>query len=248
MVELPEPIATLAARLADLPAVEAIALGGSRARGDERHDSDWDLGVFYRGSLDVSPIRAFGMAGRVFEAREWGPVINGGAWLTIDGLAVDLIYQDLDEVERWWHDADEGRFEIHRLVGYAAGIPTYNAVGALAVSRTMHGSLPRPEFSDALRESAPPIWRNLAAGALRSAAAHARRVELTQVVTELGLAALNEAHARCAERGEWVLTEKGLLERAGLSAVHRVIDGPEKLVRRVQLVADQLALEVTWGR
>jgi predicted nucleotidyltransferase len=248
MIELPAPIEKLAARLAALPDVEAIALGGSRARGDERADSDWDLGVFYRGSLDVAPIRAFGLAGQVFEPHQWGPVINGGAWLEIDDHAVDLIYQDLDAVERWWRDADEGRFEIHRLVGYAAGIPTYNAVGALAVAQTVYGTLPRPEFSDDLRNRAPRIWRNLAAGALRCATAHARRHELTQVVTELGLAALSEAHARCAARGEWVLTEKGLLERAGLSAVHRVIDGPEKLLRRVQLVAEQLALDVTWGR
>ncbi len=247
MNELPPAISDLVARLAGLDGVEAIALGGSRARSEQRVDSDWDLGLFYRGSLDVSPIRALGL-GRVFEPHEWGPVINGGAWLTVEEIPVDLVYQDLDQVERWVDDAEHGRFEIHRLVGYAAGIPTYNAVGALAVAEPLAGSLARPAYSPALRESAPPIWRNLAAGALRSASGHARRLELTQVVTQLGLAALNEAHARCAARGEWVLTEKGLLERAGLSAIHRVIDGPEKLVRRVQLVAERLELDISWGR
>lgn len=30
---------------------EAVGLGGSRARGDHRADSDWDFAVYYRGIL-----------------------------------------------------------------------------------------------------------------------------------------------------------------------------------------------------
>lgn len=36
---------TTADRLAALPTVRAVALGGSRAQGTERPDSDWDLAV-----------------------------------------------------------------------------------------------------------------------------------------------------------------------------------------------------------
>lgn len=36
-------------RLAALPTVQAVALGGSRAQGTHRPDSDWDLAVYYRG-------------------------------------------------------------------------------------------------------------------------------------------------------------------------------------------------------
>lgn len=35
--------------LAALPAVKAVTLGGSRAQGTERPDSDWDLAVYYEG-------------------------------------------------------------------------------------------------------------------------------------------------------------------------------------------------------
>jgi hypothetical protein len=38
-----------------------------------------------------------------------------------------------------------------------------------------------------------------------------------------------------------------LLERAGLTAVHRNLDGPEKLWIRVQRVRDLLGLDATWG-
>ncbi len=247
MVDLDPIVERIAAQVAAIDGVSAVALGGSRARGTHQHDSDWDLGVFYRNALDTEAIRALGYTGQVFEPHDWGTVINGGAWLDVDGLRVDLIYQDLDQVEGWLVDCAAGTFEIHRLVGYAAGIPTYNAIGALAEAVALHGALPQPTFPDALREAAPPVWRNLAAGALAAAAMHARRRELAACVVELGLAALSEAHARCCERGEWVLNEKGLLERAGLSSINRVIDGPERLLMRVQLVREQLALDVGWG-
>lgn len=39
---------TTADRLAALPTVRAVTLGGSRAQGTERPDSDWDLAIYYR--------------------------------------------------------------------------------------------------------------------------------------------------------------------------------------------------------
>jgi len=41
----------VADRLAELPAVRAVTLGGSRAEGTHRPDSDWDFSVYYRGAL-----------------------------------------------------------------------------------------------------------------------------------------------------------------------------------------------------
>ncbi|HWT24968.1 MAG TPA: nucleotidyltransferase domain-containing protein, partial [Solirubrobacteraceae bacterium] len=41
----------------------------------------------------------------------------------------------------------------------------------------------------------------------------------------LAAAALCAAHARLTERGEWVLNEKGLVERAGLGRTHAILAG-----------------------
>ncbi|MFD6620165.1 nucleotidyltransferase domain-containing protein, partial [Streptomyces albidoflavus] len=38
----------LADRLADLPGVRAVSLGGSRAQGTHTDASDWDTAVYYR--------------------------------------------------------------------------------------------------------------------------------------------------------------------------------------------------------
>jgi predicted nucleotidyltransferase len=47
---LPEVVGALATELAGVPGVAAVVLGGSRAAGTHRPDSDWDLGIYYRGS------------------------------------------------------------------------------------------------------------------------------------------------------------------------------------------------------
>jgi len=52
-------------RLAEIPGVLAVALGGSRARGAERPDSDWDLALYYRGTMDPGDVRALGYEGTV---------------------------------------------------------------------------------------------------------------------------------------------------------------------------------------
>jgi hypothetical protein len=113
----------LAARLAEIPGVVAVTLGGSRATGTAVEGSDWDFGLYYRGGIDPAGI-ALGWPGRVFAPGQWGRIVNGGAWLTVDGTKADLIYRDLDEVLRWTAAAGDGRFEIHREAGYVAGIAT----------------------------------------------------------------------------------------------------------------------------
>ena len=81
------------------------------------------------------------------ELGEWGPIVNGGAWLTLGGLPVDVLYRDLDDVERWLREARAGRFEVLSQNGYLVGAPTYLPVGELALCRSRSaGELPRPGF------------------------------------------------------------------------------------------------------
>ena len=81
----------LVEQLAGIPGVTAVALGGSRATGTHAPDTDWDFGMCYRGSIDVSAIRSLGYEGMVVEPGKWGRLVNGGAWLTVDGVRVDLL-------------------------------------------------------------------------------------------------------------------------------------------------------------
>src|SRR6266496_1502553 len=204
----------LAERLAAVPGVVAVTLGGSRAVGAAVEGSDWDFGLYYRGGLDPADISALGWPGRVFAPGEWGSIVNGGAWLTVGGARVDLIYRDLDEVLRWTAAAREGRFEIRREVGCVAGIATYVLAGELALGKVLAGELPRPGFPPKLRQTAPAAWFRLAAGALHFAEVHAGRQDRVASLANLCQAVLAAAQGRLAAAGEWVLTARPLIERS----------------------------------
>jgi hypothetical protein len=209
----------LAQRLAQIPGVEVVTLGGSRATGTARAHSDWDFGLYYRTTIDPDDVRALGFAGEVFAPHDWGVVPNGGAWLVVEGERVDLVYRDLATVDEWTADAAVGQFRVYREVGYVAGAPTYSYAAELAINRHLVGSLPRPEFPAALRERGPEFWQRLAIGGLKFADAHARRGDAVACAGNLAVAALATAHARLCARGEWYLNEKDMLARAGLDIV-----------------------------
>lgn len=220
-------LAYVTERLAALPHVEAVALGGSRAAGTHGAGSDWDLAVYYRGAFSPDGVRALGWPGEVSEIGGWGGgVFNGGAWLTVRDRRADVHYRDLDDVERYLAEAREGRFGIERLLFHLAGIPTYIVVAELALNRVLRGDLPRPEYPEALRRSAPRRWRDEAAATLGYAReAHAVRGHLTECAGAIATAAAQTAHAVLAARGQWVTNEKTLLERAGLRGIDRILGG-----------------------
>ncbi len=229
----------VADRLAALPGVRAVALGGSRTQGTHTPDSDWDFAVYYRGDFDPSDLRAVGWDGEVSEIGDWGGgVFNGGAWLTIDGRPVDVHYRDLDVVEHELAEARRGRFRWEPLMFHLAGIPSYLVVAELAVNQVLRGTLPRPAYPRELREAAPPVWRDRAAMTLRYAeGAYVRRGQAAELAGALAVAALQTAHAVLAARGEWVTNEKRLLQRAGLRGVDAIVAGlrpePEALTRAI---------------
>jgi predicted nucleotidyltransferase len=214
----------VADRASEIPGVVAVALGGSRAQGRHRSDSDWDLAIYYRGHLDVQDVRDTGWEGVVYAPGDWGRgVMNGGAFLRIDGRPVDLHYRDLDDVEHWCALADAGHFEVQRLPFYLAGVPTYLVAAELPVNRVLVGTLPRPGFPRLLRRAAPEWWHEAALLSVGHAeSSYAAVGDPLGCVGELARAVLEEAHARLAAAGRWVLNEKRMVSDAGLDRVRPV--------------------------
>jgi predicted nucleotidyltransferase len=86
--------------LSAVPGIAAIALGGSRARSMATPDSDYDIGLYYRRDrpIDVAVLSSIvarlddrGAAAEVTSLGGWGPWIDGGGWLLVDGAHVDLL-------------------------------------------------------------------------------------------------------------------------------------------------------------
>jgi predicted nucleotidyltransferase len=236
-------------RLASLPGVEAVTLGGSRATGTYGPDSDWDFAVYYRGRFSPDDLRGLGWPGEISAIGGWGGgVFNGGAWLRVGDRRVDVHYRDLGDVEHHLAEAREGRFHVERLMFHLAGVPTYIVVAELALSRVLHGDLPRPEYPGALRTRARERWQDEARQTLRYArSAHAARGHVTDCAGAIAVAACQAAHAVLAGRGRWVTNEKTLLDDAGLRDVDRVLAAltPETLTAAID--ATSAALERAVG-
>ena len=107
MDDLPQPIADLVTELAAMPGTAAVALGGSRVLGTGAAGTDWDFGVYYRGTIDLTALAA---RGTVYPPGAWGRLMNGGAWLVCGGERVDVLLRDLDVVEHWTRRAELGEF------------------------------------------------------------------------------------------------------------------------------------------
>jgi predicted nucleotidyltransferase len=206
-----------------LPNAEAVALGGSRTRGDHRPDSDWDFAVYYRGDIDVRPFEQLGWAGRVFRPFEWGQVMYGGAVFDLDGRHLDIHYRNLDVVEHWSKEAEQGRFEVYILGFHLAGIPTYMLRGELAINRVIWGELPPPtDYPTALRRAAPRLWLDRADNELEYCRYWAATANPINCVGSLARIVLQCAHARLAHQGVWALNEKRMVEWAQLTNLYDV--------------------------
>jgi hypothetical protein len=221
--------AWLSGELASLPGVLAVALGGSHAQGTHRPDSDWDYAVYYRGAFDPDCIRAKGWSGEIFGIGGWGGgVMNGGAWLAIEGRRVDIHYRDLKDVEHWCAEAAVGRFKKELLLFYAAGIPTYVVMAELACNRILAGELPRPDYPEALASEAGRRWYDDALRSLGYAVAALRsRTDVTVALANASRGLIEAAHSVLAYRRQWALNEKGIVERAGLGECAELILGSQ---------------------
>lgn len=237
----------IADKIASLPGVEAVMLGGSRAYGTPTSTTDWDLGLYYRGTFEPDALSSLGWSGQVFPVGGWGGgVFNGGAWLVVDDERVDVHYRDLEDVEFRIAEAQAGRYAVEHLAFHLAGVPTYIVVAELALGRVLRGSLPVPDYPEALRESARQRWAEAATMTLDyGAASYASHGDVIGVSGSLARAILEAAHGRVADRRVWVTNEKRLVELAGLAPLGKLLEelrsDRESLTRIIEAVRAGLA-------
>ncbi|MFI6321156.1 nucleotidyltransferase domain-containing protein [Nonomuraea sp. NPDC050556] len=221
-------------QLIEVPGVVAVALGGSRARGTHRPDSDVDLGIYYRGTLDTDALRELAGDGvEVTEPGGWGPWVNGGAWLTVDGTRVDWIFRDLDRVERVWADCQEGRYEVAVQAGHPLGFYSHAYAGEVAFCKILED--PSGELT-ALREETraypPALGEALVRGlweadfCLRIAA---KGDDPAYRAGCLFKAVGVMCHALHGRDGAWLINEKGMVASAG-----RLPSAPDGFAVRAQ--------------
>jgi hypothetical protein len=100
--------------------VTAIVLGGSHARGSARADSDIDLALYYQVPFSVEQltriVSSIAIAAPIVtDFYEWGPWVNGGAWIQTAAGKVDLLYRSVDQVTKTIDEAHRGIYHHHYL-------------------------------------------------------------------------------------------------------------------------------------
>jgi len=245
----------LIGHLSDVNGVEGVVLGGSRTRGAHSPSSDFDLGIYYRSPLDTAAVQAIAtryseVDSHATEPGGWGPWMDGGAWLTIQGVQVDFIYRNVDRVESVWIDCQQGRFSNEIQAGHPLGFWSHTYAGELALA------VPAAELSDELAElkSAVAVYPDALSDSLVAALWEATfstviarkaidRLDVAYVAGCLFRAAGVTAHALHGHGRQWLLNEKGAMKSSA-----KMPAAPDNFETRVAaafqaLGPDRLSLE-----
>ena len=143
-----DPLLTrLTTALAEVPGVAAIVLGGSRARGSAHPASDYDIGLYFTAANPLDTERLLAAVKTVADAPaaaavtpigEWGPWIVGGAWLSIEGQKVDLLYRNADAVEAVMESCRSGIVTMDYQPGHPHGFCSAIWMGEIAYCQPLH--------------------------------------------------------------------------------------------------------------
>jgi hypothetical protein len=143
-----DPLLTrLTSAFAKVPGIAAIVLGGSRARGSAHASSDYDIGLYFSAVSPLDTDRLLAAAKEIADdpaatavtpVGEWGPWIVGGAWLSVEGRKVDLLYRNADAVEAVMQSCRAGVVTMHYQPGHPHGFCSAIWMGEIAYCRPLH--------------------------------------------------------------------------------------------------------------
>jgi predicted nucleotidyltransferase len=146
---LPQFIDPAVDRLRSIEGIVAIALGGSRARGNHTPKSDVDLGLYYQPENPPDLLALNHLAFELDDSHrtnlvtpigEWGKWMNGGGWLRIKGISVDFLYRDVAQVNQVISDCHRGHITIDYQTGHPHGFVSSIYMGEVALCLPFHDS------------------------------------------------------------------------------------------------------------
>ncbi|GGB90505.1 nucleotidyltransferase domain-containing protein [Staphylococcus nepalensis] len=132
--------------ISGLPGVVGVVLGGSRAKGNHRPDSDIDIGIYYDETQGFNTDNIEKAALKINDEKkddlitslgDWGEWINGGGWLLVDGYHVDLIFRDIKKVNEVIKDCLLGKVTIHYQTGHPHGFLNVMYMGELNICKIL---------------------------------------------------------------------------------------------------------------
>jgi hypothetical protein len=247
----------MALQLSEIPGIAAVVLGGSYPRGTARPDSDLDVGLYYseESPPNVEVIRALveqlsipDCPPTVTGFYEWGPWVNGGAWIQTAAGKVDLLYRNIEQVRRVVDECQAGIYHHHFYQQ-----PTFGFVSVIYLAETKScltlfdrqlvvSELKRRVdiYPARLQERLIQDSLSMAEFAFVHAHGFAQRGDIFNTVGCLGRIAFLLTQSLFAVNAEYYFGDKGSME-----AIERFAAQPDQFSRRLQGV---LALSMTAPR
>ncbi|MGB8684105.1 MAG: nucleotidyltransferase domain-containing protein [Candidatus Binatus sp.] len=261
--EIEQILSQIATRVSEIEGVQAIVLGGSRARGTADERSDIDLGIYYDGKHPFSTT-ALGAAAKELDDRhsgglltsfgEWGPAVNGGGWLEIQGNHVDFLYREIGAVREAIEDCIAGRPRSIYQLGHPLGFHIQIYAGEVHVCRPLFdpaGTVARlkslvSEYPEKFRTAAVTKHLFDAEFEIMIAAKPAERADVMYVAGCLFRAAGFMTLVLYALNRKFFLNEKGALAESSRFAIKpaRFHDTVASVLGRVGTTPAQLSASV----
>ena len=148
MPNVPDPLlARIVPRLAEVPGIAGIVLGGSRARGTATAASDYDIGLYYGPHEPLDTARLLEIAKELVDdptaaaitpVGGWGPRIVGGGWLKVGGRKVDLLYRGVEPVRAVISACRAGQISMDYQPGHPHGFCSAIWMGEVALCIPLH--------------------------------------------------------------------------------------------------------------
>ena len=147
MQDVNEIASSIASHLGEIEGVAAVALSGAWARGVANLEADIDLSIFYydhqRPSVDAMralalELNSFLSAETVTDFWQQGPLLNGGAWLWVEGRRVNWQYRDVERVRSALDQAKAGGSTAYYQVGHPHGFFSHYYLGEVAHCRPLY--------------------------------------------------------------------------------------------------------------
>ncbi len=227
-----DPLLTrLTSAFQDVPGLAAIVLGGSRGRGSAHPSSDYDIGLYFTAAIPLDTERVLAVAKDIADdpaattvtpVGEWGRWIVGGAWLSVEGRKVDLLYRNADAVEAVMESCRAGVVTMDYQPGHPHGFCSAIWMGEIAYCQPLHDP---SDLIARLKSIALPYPRPLGAALIRrfqwevlfsieNAELATARNEQTHVAGCLYRSLACIAQVLFALNDRYLINEKGALQEA----------------------------------
>jgi predicted nucleotidyltransferase len=253
--KLPQFINHIVSSLQSVEGITAIALGGSRARGNHTHQSDVDLGIYYYPENPPDLIALNDLAcefddqhrvNLITAIGEWGKWINGGGWLKVEGVGVDFLYRNLVQVNRVIDDCHAGKITIDYQPGHPHGFVSSIYMGEVAICQPLSDS---DRVLEALKAKTKPYPVQLKQATIDT---FAWEISFSLLVAKKAIARHDVVYAAgccfrsvaCMNQVLFALNEEYLLNEKGAIAIaNKFAICPQDYQQRVERVFTLLAAD-----